>query len=227
VKKLDSQSEDEDDRYLLDDYESDEENKPKPHGSGYIDSLGLSAETQKLLAKLGVGNAASAEEEDEPAGLGGPVVIYCSRTHSQLSQFSKELRRVKLPPVIDPDPGEKKQILGEELKHLTLGSRKNLCINPKVSKLNSATEITERCLEIQKPKASSDHKCPFVPNKENQTLVSQFRDYAISKIRDIEDLGNLGKKMGICPYYASRAALPISEVSCTITNRQLLIKPRS
>jgi chromosome transmission fidelity protein 1 len=72
--------------------------------------------------------------------------------------------------------------------------------------------MTERCLEIQKPNTSSDHKCAFLPKKESQALVNQFRDYAISKIRDIEDLGTLGKKMGICPYYASRAALPIAEV---------------
>ena len=29
---------------------------------------------------------------------------------------------------------------------------------------------------------------------------------------DIEDLGKLGKKMGICPYYAARAVLPASHV---------------
>jgi chromosome transmission fidelity protein 1 len=198
------------DQYLLDDYESDDDGNKKSSGSAYLDNLGLSSETRAMLSKLGVGGPVN-PEEDEPAGLGGPVVIYCSRTHSQLSQFASELRKIKLPPVIDLDPG-KDSLITEELKHLTLGSRKNLCINPKISKLGSATAITERCLEIQKPGTSSDHKCPHMPNRDNQALVNQFRDHAISTIRDIEDLGNLGRKMNICPYYASRAALPVSEV---------------
>ena len=54
------------DQYLLDDYESDNDNKTSTTGSGYLDTLGLSAETQKMLAKLGVGSVPKAEE-DEPA----------------------------------------------------------------------------------------------------------------------------------------------------------------
>ena len=98
------------------------------------------------------------------------------------------------------------------VKHLPLGSRKNLCINPKVSRLASAPAINERCLELQQPDTSKDHKCPFLPNKENETLVNEFRDHTLAKIRDIEDLGTLGKQIGICPYYASRATIKSSEV---------------
>ncbi len=80
-------------------------------------------------------------------------IFYCSRTHSQLSQFVGELRRVDLPPALDAVPldngGDGQSQLEEALKHLTLGSRKNLCINPKVSCLGSATAINERCLELQ------------------------------------------------------------------------------
>lgn len=102
------------------------------------------------------------------------------------------------------------------VKHLPLGSRKNLCINPKVSKLGSATAINERCLELQQPETPKDHKCPFVLNKENEALVNDFRDHTLAKVRDIEDLGSLGKKLGICPYYSSRATIKPSEVSPTL-----------
>lgn len=68
------------------------------------------------------------------------------------------MRRVKLPPSIalETDDSMNKTRaaefkLEEELKHLTLGSRKNLCINPKVSKLGSATAINEKCLDLQQP----------------------------------------------------------------------------
>ena len=102
----------------------------------------------------------------------------------------------------------------EELKHLTLGSRKNLCINATVAKPGaSATSITERCLELQQPSTPKDKKCRYMPSKENEVLVNDFRDHALAKIRDIEDFGKLGKKIGVCPYYATRAAIKPAEVS--------------
>ena len=143
-------------------------------------------------------------------------IYFCSRTHSQLAQFAQELRRVNLPEVswvaekdISKEGHPEDKVV---VKHLPLGSRKNLCINPNVSRLGSAPAINERCLELQQPDTPKDHKCPFIPNKENETLVNDFRDHTLAKIRDIEDLGKLGKKIGICPYYASRATIKPSEV---------------
>lgn len=95
---------------------------------------------------------------------------------------------------------------------MTLGSRKNLCINPKVNKLGSVTAINERCSELQKSSTVNEHKCAFLPNKENRPLVNTFRDHALATLRDIEDMGALGKEVGICPYYASRAAIKPAEV---------------
>jgi chromosome transmission fidelity protein 1 len=97
-------------------------------------------------------------------------------------------------------------------KHLTLGSRKNLCINPMVNKLSSVAAINERCLEFQQTSTSQEHKCMFLPNKDNQPLVNEFRDHALATLRDIEDMGSLGKQIGICPYYASRSAIKPAEI---------------
>ena len=99
------------------------------------------------------------------------------------------------------------------IKHLPLASRKNLCINPAVANLGNAPAINERCLELQQPDTPKTHKCSFIPNKENETLVNDFRDHTMARIRDIEDMGSLGKAIGICPYYASRATIKPSEVS--------------
>jgi chromosome transmission fidelity protein 1 len=46
--------------------------------------------------------------------------------------------------------------------------------------------------------------------------VLDFQHHALAKIRDIEDLGVLGKKLGVCPYYATRPAVKPSEVSATL-----------
>jgi chromosome transmission fidelity protein 1 len=127
-----------------------------------------------------------------------------------LTQFINELRRVKFPSSFPTENKNKPEI--EDLKHLTLGSRKNLCINPAVSKLNSVTAINERCLELQQPITAKEHKCGFLPNNENQPLVNDFRDHALAMIRDIEDMGALGKQICICPYYASRTAIKPAEI---------------
>ena len=121
-----------------------------------------------------------------------------------------------MPPALQSETPESKkegEVLVEDFKHLTLGSRKNLCINPKVNiPGRSATAINERCVELQQSGTSSEHKCAFLPNKENQPLVNDFRDHSLATIRDIEELGTLGKQLGICPYYASRSAIKPSEI---------------
>lgn len=204
-------------RFVLDDYESDEESNGKPRPAVYDDS-GISAETQALIEQFGYSVGSKKENEDE--AIDEMKIFFCSRTHSQLTQFSSELNRVKLPPAITPDDqssNNENETLVEDVKHITLGSRKNLCINPKVSKLGSATAINERCLELQQPGTSTESKCSFIPTKETETLVNEFRDHALARIRDIEDLGSLGKKLGICPYYASRPATKYCEVSIILT----------
>ncbi|KAK6000775.1 hypothetical protein QM012_003500 [Aureobasidium pullulans] len=202
-----------DEQFALDDYESDDENTKSSYTKNANEDLGLSRETQALMQKLGYGPSAASQSEDLEAE-DELKIYFCSRTHSQLSQFVNELRRLNLPAAI---PGvqeeiKKKPSLSEELKHLSLGSRKNLCINAKVSSLKSMTAVNERCLELQDAKTPKDKKCPFVLNKENEGSVLDFQHHALAKIRDIEDLGTLGKKLGVCPYYATRPAIKPSEI---------------
>jgi chromosome transmission fidelity protein 1 len=103
--------------------------------------------------------------------------------------------------------------LEEIIKHLTLGSRKQLCINPKVSSLGNATAINERCMELQQSGVAANKKCSFLPTKESEDLLSDFRDRVLSTVQDIEDIGQIGKQLAICPYYAARTAINQSEVS--------------
>ncbi|KAF7185625.1 ATP-dependent DNA helicase chl1 [Pseudocercospora fuligena] len=196
----------EEEQFVLEDYESDDEIKPAGISQ-------YSTETTKLMEKLGLlpkSGEAQAKEED----LEELKVVFCSRTHSQLSQFVGELKRVSLPPGLPPEdnPGEQALKVTEEVKHLTLGSRKNLCINPKVNKLSSQTAINERCIELQQSNTAADKKCSFLPNKDQQDLVLDFRDHALSRIRDIEDLAKLGSKLELCPYFASRAGIGPAEM---------------
>lgn len=193
------------DHFVLDDYESDTEHDVN-HSTNY------STQTSKLMEKLGMMPHATeqrgAEVEEELK------IYFCSRTHSQLSQFTGELKRLRLPPGLPPvkDDDEEREQDTEEIKHLTLGSRKNLCINPKVAGLPSQVAVNERCIELQQSNTPADKKCAFLPNKDSEDLVLDFRDHALATIRDIEDLARLGTRLQICPYYATRPAINPAEI---------------
>jgi chromosome transmission fidelity protein 1 len=189
-------------QFVLEDYDSDTEDSRQQ--SQY------STETAKMLEKLGMLPLASEKDNNEEI-VEETKIYFCSRTHSQLSQLTGELQRINLPPGLPPE-NENDSILVEEIKHLTLGSRKNLCINEKVAKLPTQTAVNERCIELQQGKTSAGQKCSYLPHKENEDVVLNFRDHALAKIRDIEDLAKLGQRLQICPYYASRPAISAAEI---------------
>lgn len=198
-------------QFALDDYESDEDNSRRDR-LGLFNESGFSTETQALMAKLGFSTASTSNCGDDAPDE--TKIFFCSRTHSQLTQFSTELGRVKMPPALvleEEVEAMSQKALIEEIRHLTLGSRKNLCINSKVKSLGHTTAINERCIELQQS-SKIECRCQYMPTKENATLLDVFRDHALARIRDIEDLGSLGKKLGICPYYASRPVIKYSEI---------------
>jgi chromosome transmission fidelity protein 1 len=51
-----------------------------------------------------------------------------------------------------------------------------------------------------------------MPNLENLSSTHEFRDKALATLPDIEDLFQLGKTSQVCPYYASRTAIPGAEI---------------
>ncbi|XP_044423565.1 ATP-dependent DNA helicase DDX11 isoform X2 [Triticum aestivum] len=177
--------------FLVDEYESDGEEGTRPHAAG------------KRAHRGGGGSSSSESEDEEEEEEATPKVYFTSRTHSQLSQFVRELKRTDF---------------SGKLRTVCLGSRKSLCINKDVQKLGSANRINERCLELQKNKKSSkikvegDNKkghrtktscgCPMLRNR---SLQKQFRsEVSDHGALDIEDLAQIGRKIGTCPYYGAR-----------------------
>ena len=190
-------------QFVLDDYRSDGETEQAARLT-----LGYSKETAKLMTEVGMLHATkSGEDRADPNHE--TKIYFCSRTHSQLSQLVGELKRLIIPGGMPPENQADDNT--EPVRQLSLGSRKNLCINPAVAKLRSLTAVNERCVELQQSKVGQ-HRCPFAPNKHNEDLVLDFRDHALASIRDIEDLADLGSRLAICPYYASRSAIAESEI---------------
>ncbi|KAK1986075.1 DNA repair helicase [Colletotrichum cereale] len=197
---------DEDDEWLLD--EADASSGPNDGDA----MSGLSKETKDILTRFGLGNLKAEQEEDRVAD--GIKIYYTSRTHSQLTQFIHELRRPTFPSSIPPSvvqgQSEGEHPVKEPVKHLPLSSRQKLCINPTVARLGTLSAINDRCSELQKPK--SKDKCPYALKEDNVAQTHQFRDAAHATLPDIEDLYHLGKKLSVCPYYASRAAIAGAEI---------------
>ncbi|CDO98038.1 unnamed protein product [Coffea canephora] len=193
----------EDHEFLVEDYESEGEDgvKLKKRGGG-----GYSVDS-------------SSEEDGQEDGFdekeqdSRPKIYFCSRTHSQLSQFIKELRKTKF---------------ASELKVVSLGSRKNFCINEEVLRLGNTTSINERCLELQKAKSKRASKmmnlsagkrvrrmkassgCPMLQSRKAEREF--WSETSHQGPLDIEDLVKVGHKVGTCPYYGSRSMVPTADL---------------
>ncbi|NWS97396.1 DDX11 helicase, partial [Mionectes macconnelli] len=149
-------------------------------------------------------------EEDDDDDLEEEHVMkiyYCSRTHSQLSQFVREVQ---------------KSPFGKDTRLVSLGSRQNLCVNEEVRRLGALQLINDRCMEMQKNKheKKSDEEnegkkrrvsrtvCPFYSYEQMQFL----RDEVLVEVKDIEQLVSLGRETKACPYYGSRYAIPAAQL---------------
>ncbi|CAR28445.1 ZYRO0F04136p [Zygosaccharomyces rouxii] len=182
-----------DDEFLPQEYYSDDEEQG-------TDGVTLGREVKDMLAKLN-GVAKNEQDKFDIDHLNPIKVYFASRTHSQLRQFASQLRLPIFPPSLP-------NVKNESIKHLPLGSRKQLCINPQVSRLKSTDAINDACKELQQ---NGKNGCKFKQNINNQ-LEQEFRDRSFTSIHDIEDLAALGQSLDICPYYASRDSLTSAEI---------------
>jgi len=136
-------------------------------------------------------NSQSATTEIQPHRV--PTVIYASRTHSQLSQVVRELRNTRYRP-----------------KHAVLGSREQMCVNPKVKKANAtASDINYDCNKLCK-----DRKCRFRNNLEGFVAPrnESFQHYQVQSVMDMEDLVSMGTSEKVCPFYYTRSLVSDAEL---------------
>ncbi|NXD42210.1 DDX11 helicase, partial [Copsychus sechellarum] len=147
------------------------------------------------------------EDDDDLEEEHVTKIYYCSRTHSQLSQFVREVQ---------------KSPFGKDTRLVSLGSRQNLCVNEEVRRLGALQLINDRCMEMQKnkheKKSGEENEgkkrrvtravCPFYSYEQMQFL----RDEVLVEVKDIEQLVSLGRETKACPYYGSRFAIPAAQL---------------
>lgn len=121
------------------------------------------------------------------------------------------------------DPSDPSSI-GPVARVVPLGSRKNLCINEELRRRGG--DLDEGCRELMSGKhfdlcvcevlklslEKGKKRCPHLPPPEEETRMLDLRDHILATPRDIEDLLELGKELGTCPYYGSRRAIPQAQV---------------
>jgi regulator of telomere elongation helicase 1 len=124
-----------------------------------------------------------------------PNLVYASRTHSQLSQVIRELKKTSYSAIT---------------KTVTMGSREQLCIHPTVSQLRGH-ELTMGCIELLQRNA-----CDFFKKFNNNKME-------IEDLVDIEDLARAGQQEHVCPYYFSREAVASRNVDLVLLPYNYLI----
>ena len=82
-------------------------------------------------------------------------ILFCSRTHSQLTQLVEELRKTEYArTIVDPEGGGGG--VQPAIRVAALASRKQLCINSGVQKYQNVARMNDECLDLQK-----SMMCPF------------------------------------------------------------------
>lgn len=103
-----------------------------------------------------------------------PKIFYATRTHSQIAQVVKELKRSGFTP-----------------RMAVLASKQHYCVN---SHARAQTSLEEACEDLLK-----DSKCDYFKG----TAV-MLHSETTRQVHDIEDLCKAGKRNKGCPYYLSR-----------------------
>lgn len=169
------------------------------------------------------GQSSNAHEDEDLSTDEPRKIFFCSRTHSQLSQFMNEIRRTPF---------------GASIPSVALGSRKQLCTNDTVRGLGSNSRINEKCLDLIDQARKSDDNggekkgaksrrggardgrngvvvtraparsaCPLF----DKNSISRLSDEILYEARDIESIADIAKDEQACGYYASRVSVRDAE----------------
>lgn len=111
-----------------------------------------------------------------------PMIYYASRTHTQITQVIRELRKTKY-----------------HVSMAVLGARKHYCTNKSVVRKNN---VDEDCKLLMK---DEERSCPHFKNVMKLKSHPSLQKGGANNIHDIEDLVELGHKVKGCAYFAARA----------------------
>ena len=142
---------------------------------------------------FGAGEMIGPELVINPNTPKGPVIIYASRTHSQLAQVIKELKASRYRPRMAVIGSRQQMCVHKEVKHLTGNLQQNAC-----------------------KQKTENRTCAHY--NEVDRFIKTEPDYGKDVPVDIEDLTKLGERgrhsggCGPCPYYLSQNMADRAEI---------------
>ncbi|XP_050887551.1 uncharacterized protein LOC127092709 [Lathyrus oleraceus] len=151
---------------------------PLGHGGGFIpDEVSLtSASENPDQAK----SEPAKNKQDKKKRA--PTIYYASRTHSQISQVVRELRKTSY-----------------RVSMAVLASRKHYCTNKNVQ---GKENVDEECKLLLKDQAIG---CPEFKNAHKVKAHPSVQKGGCNEVHDIEDLVKVGQSVKGCSYYAARS----------------------
>jgi regulator of telomere elongation helicase 1 len=118
-------------------------------------------------------------------------IVYCSRTHAQLTQVVRELKRTTY---------------GQRFTMALLGSREHMCVNSEVTRLPSSQAQQAMCGVLR-----ADRNCRFFRGLQSSTAGASLLPVECA-VHDMEDLVREGRRNGFCPYYHEREAVKDADI---------------
>ncbi|KAG5499419.1 hypothetical protein JKF63_07982 [Porcisia hertigi] len=118
-------------------------------------------------------------------------VVYCSRTHAQLTQVVRELKRTSY---------------AQRFTMAVLGSREHMCLNNEVTRLPSSQAQHSMCSALR-----SERNCRFFRGLQAAPSGASLLS-SDCVVHDMEDLVREGKRMGFCPYFHERDAAKDADI---------------
>lgn len=134
-----------------------------------------------------VGSCEKVEKQEERLEK-VPLIYYGTRTHKQIAQVVRELR---------------KSAYGS-LRMAVLSSRERTCIHPHISRTNNKNEECKELLE--------NNGCPFQSHLKKFTEYPTLYEKGSVEPYDLEDLVNIGKKLKVCPYFWTLDLIPSCDI---------------
>ena len=118
-------------------------------------------------------------------------IIYCSRTHSQISQVANELKHTAYQP-----------------KMCLIGSRDQLCVNPNFKDLKGMS-LTASCKKARETRRGKSGCCEYYKNVQDSLTPNAF---PWTQAQDIEDLHRIGKSHKVCPYFLQKNRVEFADL---------------
>ncbi|XP_068087028.1 Fanconi anemia group J protein homolog [Anabrus simplex] len=121
-----------------------------------------------------------------------PRIYYATRTHIQLEQVAREIRKTPY----------------HDARTIILSSREQSCIRPTERRRQSKTEL---CHELHDPKTGSG--CFYhISLKQCSITYDTLSSSGVGPVVDVQSLVQFGKKRRFCPYFAARELMDSSDI---------------